>query len=78
MIRRKLSCEVVYASQEPGRQPAFAPQEANRLGVLADVDQVRAEAGLPVRLAVIQPDQRPAQIDRRQRAKESVPDGDTE
>ena len=53
--------QLVEAAQEPGRQPALAAQQRDRLGVLADVDQVRAEVGLPVELAVVQADQRPAQ-----------------
>jgi hypothetical protein len=35
----KVVLELVNAPQEAGRQPAFAPQEGNRLGVLANVDQ---------------------------------------
>ena len=43
----KVVRQAIDTSQKAGRQSAFPPQEGNRLGVLADVDQVRAESWPP-------------------------------
>ena len=80
-VHRGDPAEVVGQSvdtpQQSSCQAAFASQKRHRFGVFADVDQVRAEVGLLVGLAVVKSDQRPAEVDRYQGADRGVPDGDT-
>ena len=70
--------QLVDPAQQPHPEPVFAMEQRDRFGVLADMDQGGSEIRLPIGLPVVQPDERPAQQDRRQRAQRRVADGDDE
>ena len=74
----EVSHQFVDPVQQPRPQPAFVTQQRDRFGVLADMDQGRSEIRLPVGLPVVQPDERPAQQDRHERAQRCVAEGDAE
>ena len=65
MMRRALADELVDAPQQAHAQPPLAAQQRHRLGVLAHVHEVGAEARLAVGLRVVEPDQRAPEADGR-------------